>query len=57
MELLFILYNLLVHLLNCKAVNTHPKQIMSKFLENIRFFLERLKGCTQSVAWLKSIHS
>ena len=38
MEFLIILYKPLVHLLNCKAVNKHPKSKMSHFLENLRFF-------------------
>ena len=48
MELLFILYEPLVHLLNYKAVNNHPKiKNMSQFFEN-KIFLEWLKDSTQS---------
>ena len=39
MELLFILYEHLVHLLNYKAVNNHQnKKCHNKFFENINFF-------------------
>ena len=38
MELLFILYKSLVHLLNCKAVKNHPKY---------QIFLDRLKDSFQ----------
>ena len=48
MEFLFILYKPIVHLLNCKAVNNHPKLKMSPFFGKYKIFPERLKDTTQS---------